>query len=117
MSQHGAPGLLARTYAWAVLAVHPLVPVAWIAAVVVATLTLPSLGGASSAPLEDLVAKDSPALAAQERSAALFGEPARDRHGRRPAQPARAHPRRAGAVRRGGAGRRAAARPAATSPG
>ena len=70
MSQRGAPGLLARTYAWAVLAVHPLVPVAWIAAVVVATLTLPSLGGASSAPLEDLVAKDSPALAAQERSAA-----------------------------------------------
>src|SRR6186997_1655643 len=75
MSQRGAPGLVARTYAWAVLAVHPLVPVAWIAAVVLATLTLPSLGGASSAPLEDLVAKDSPALVAQERSAALFGSP------------------------------------------
>ena len=57
------------------LAVHPFVPLAWIAAVVLATLTLPSLGSAGSAPLEDLVAEDSPALAAQERSAELFGAP------------------------------------------
>jgi RND superfamily putative drug exporter len=75
MRQRGAPGRVARTYAWAVLAVHPLIPVAWLAAVVLATLTLPSLGSAGSAPLEDLVAKDSQALAAQERSAELFGSP------------------------------------------
>jgi RND superfamily putative drug exporter len=75
MSQRGAPGPVARSYAWAVLAVHPLIPVAWLAAVVLATLTLPSLGSAGSAPLEDLVAKDSQALAAQERSAELFGSP------------------------------------------
>ena len=54
---------------------HPAVPVAWIALLVAATLTLPSLGSAGSAPLEDLVAEDSPALAAQERSAELFGAP------------------------------------------
>jgi RND superfamily putative drug exporter len=69
------PGRISRWYAWAVLAVHPAVPVAWIALLVAATLTLPSLGSAGSAPLEDLVAEDSPALAAQERSAELFGAP------------------------------------------
>ena len=69
------PGRISRWYAWAVLAVHPLIPVAWIAIVVAATLFLPSLGSAGSAPLEDLVAEDSPALLAQERSAELFGAP------------------------------------------
>ena len=69
------PGRISRAYAWALFAVHPAVPVAWIALLVAATLTLPSLGSAGSAPLEDLVAKDSPALIAQERSAELFGAP------------------------------------------
>ncbi|HYI19476.1 MAG TPA: MMPL family transporter [Solirubrobacteraceae bacterium] len=69
------PGRISRWYAWALLAVHPFVPVAWVAIVVAATLTLPSLGSAGSAPLEDLVAEDSPALAAQARSAELFGAP------------------------------------------
>ncbi|MET0683899.1 MAG: MMPL family transporter [Solirubrobacteraceae bacterium] len=69
------PGRISRAYAWALFAVHPAVPVAWIALLVAATLTLPSLGSAGSAPLEDLVAKDSPALVAQERSAELFGAP------------------------------------------
>ena len=69
------PGRISRWYAWAILAVHPAVPVAWIALLVAATLTLPSLGSAGSAPLEDLVAEDSPALAAQARSAELFGAP------------------------------------------
>ena len=69
------PGRISRGYAWAILAVHPVVPVAWIALLVAATLTLPSLGSAGSAPLEDLVAEDSPALVAQERSAELFGAP------------------------------------------
>ena len=69
------PGRISRWYAWALLAIHPAVPVAWIALLVAATLTLPSLGSAGSAPLEDLVAEDSPALVAQERSAELFGAP------------------------------------------
>ena len=69
------PGRISRGYARAILAVHPVVPVAWIALLVAATLTLPSLGSAGSAPLEDLVAEDSPALVAQERSAELFGAP------------------------------------------
>ena len=64
MSDRGAPGRISRGYAWGLLAVHPLVPVAWIVLVVLATATLPSLGSAGSAPLEDLVAADSPALEA-----------------------------------------------------
>ena len=62
------PVLISRGYARAILAVHPVVPVAWIALLVAATLTLPSLGSAGSAPLEDLVAVDSRALVAPERS-------------------------------------------------
>ena len=69
------PGRISSWYAWALLAIHPAVPVAWIALLVAATLTLPSLGSAGSAPLEDLVAEDSPALLAQQRSAELFGAP------------------------------------------
>ena len=69
------PGRISNWYAWALLAIHPAVPVAWIALLVAATLTLPSLGSAGSAPLEDLVAEDSAALVAQQHSTELFGAP------------------------------------------
>lgn len=75
MRQRGAAGPLSRGYAWAVLLLHPLIPLAWVAIAVWATLSLPGLGSGANAALEDVVAKDSTALRAQARSAELFGSP------------------------------------------
>lgn len=75
MRPRGSAGPLSRGYAWLILALHPLIPVAWVAAAVLATMNLPGLGEGSNAALQDIVAEDSAALSTQVRSAELFGAP------------------------------------------
>jgi RND superfamily putative drug exporter len=67
--------LLARGYAAIVVALRHLIPLAWIAAVVWATISLPDLASAPTAPLEDLAAKNGAASQAQARSIERFGFP------------------------------------------
>jgi RND superfamily putative drug exporter len=68
-------GPVARGYAAAVVALRYLIPLAWIAAAVAATLALPSLGNTPSAPIDDLAAKGGSAARAQELSTRTFGFP------------------------------------------
>ena len=75
MKQRGSAGPLSRAYAWLILALHPIIPLAWLAAAVLATMNLPGLGESGTAALEDVVAEDSEALVTQARSAELFGTP------------------------------------------
>ncbi|MDP9378060.1 MAG: MMPL family transporter [Actinomycetota bacterium] len=75
MRQRGAAGPLSRGYAWGIIFLHPLIPLLWIAAAVWMTMTLPGLGTGANAALEDVVAKDSTALATQARAAEVFGAP------------------------------------------
>jgi putative drug exporter of the RND superfamily len=67
--------LLARGYAAIVITLRHLIPLAWIAAVVMATITLPDLASAPTAPLEDLAAKNGAASKAAAESTRLFGFP------------------------------------------
>jgi putative drug exporter of the RND superfamily len=67
--------LLARSYAALVVALRHLIPLAWIAVAVWASLTLPDLASAPTAPLEDLAAKNGAASQAQARSIERFGFP------------------------------------------
>src|SRR3954463_303543 len=67
--------LIARGYAATVLALRHLIPLAWIAAVVVATISLPDLASAPTAPLEDLAAKNGAASKAAAESTKRFGFP------------------------------------------
>lgn len=67
---------LSSAYAATIIALRPLVAVAWIAAAVAAWLLLPPLGGSGSAPLGDILPPDSRALATQERALKLFGSTA-----------------------------------------
>jgi putative drug exporter of the RND superfamily len=67
--------LLARGYAATVIALRHLIPLAWIAAVVVATISLPDLASAPTAPLEDLAAKNGAASKAAAESTKRFGFP------------------------------------------
>src|ERR1700754_355016 len=66
---------LARGYAAMVVALRHLIPLAWIAAVVVATISLPGLASAPTAPLEDLAAKNGAASQAQAAATKRFGFP------------------------------------------
>jgi putative drug exporter of the RND superfamily len=66
---------VARAFTWLVIGLRLLIPPAWIAAVVLATLSLPSLGSAGSAPLDDLVAQGGSAASAQQHSTQRFGFP------------------------------------------
>jgi hypothetical protein len=50
-------GLAARGYAAIVVGLRHIIPLAWIAAAVAATVALPGLGNAPAAPLDDLAAK------------------------------------------------------------
>jgi putative drug exporter of the RND superfamily len=68
-------GLLARGYAAVVVALRHVIPLAWIAAAVAATVALPSLGDAPAAPLDDLAAKGGSAASAQELATRTFGFP------------------------------------------
>ena len=67
--------LIARGYAAIVVTLRHLIPLAWIAAVVVATISLPDLASAPTAPLEDLAAKNGAASQAAARSTERFGFP------------------------------------------
>jgi RND superfamily putative drug exporter len=60
-------------YAWVVVALRLVLPVAWIAAAVLAWMWLPPLGGAAQSPLGDIVPERSPALDAQAKALRLFG--------------------------------------------
>jgi putative drug exporter of the RND superfamily len=68
-------GLLARGYAAVVVALRHVIPLAWIAVAVAATIALPSLGDAPAAPLDDLAAKGGSAAGAQELATRTFGFP------------------------------------------
>jgi RND superfamily putative drug exporter len=67
--------LLARGYAAIVIGLRHLIPLAWIAAVVLATIALPDLASAPTAPLEDLAAKNGAASKAAAVSTERFGFP------------------------------------------
>ena len=54
--QRGTARLKMRAFAWLLVGLRAVIPVAWIAAAVLATVALPPLGAAGSAPLDDLVA-------------------------------------------------------------
>src|SRR3954468_16236967 len=67
--------LLARGYAATVIVLRHVIPLAWIAAVVLATISLPDLASAPTAPLEDLAAKNGAASKAAAESTKIFGFP------------------------------------------
>jgi RND superfamily putative drug exporter len=68
-------GALSRAFAWTVVALRFLLVPAWIAAAVAALLWLPGLSSSDGDALATLIAKDSPAIQAQSRSARLFRVP------------------------------------------
>ncbi len=63
-------------YAWTLVALRVPVLAAWIVAAVLAWIWLPAPGGSSESPLQDVVPRQSAALAAQERALRLFGSTA-----------------------------------------
>jgi RND superfamily putative drug exporter len=68
-------GLAARGYAAVVVALRHVIPLAWIAVAVAATIALPGLGAAPAAPLDDLAAEGGSAASAQELATRTFGFP------------------------------------------
>jgi len=66
---------VSRLYARLIVALCVLVPVAWIAAAVVATVALPPLGATGSAPLDDLVSAGGEAAQQQQSATERFGFP------------------------------------------
>jgi len=68
-------GPLARGYAAVVVGLRHLIPVAWVAAAVAATIALPGLGDAPAAPIDDLAAKGGVAADAQALAIRTFGFP------------------------------------------
>jgi putative drug exporter of the RND superfamily len=68
-------GLTARAYAAVVVGLRHIIPLAWIAAAVAATIALPGLGDAPAAPLDDLAAKGGSAANAQALATRTFGFP------------------------------------------
>jgi RND superfamily putative drug exporter len=64
---------IARVYAWIVVALRPLVVLAWIAAAAAAVAFLPGLGSSSTAPIGDIVPAQARALVAEQRALRLFG--------------------------------------------
>ena len=65
------------------------IPVAWLAAAVLAWLYLPPLGSSGQSPLGDIVPAQSAAISAQQRALRLFGSTVLTDTVRGPAQPAR----------------------------
>ncbi len=68
-------GPLARGYAGVVVALRHVIALAWIAAIVAATIALPSLGDAPAAPIDDLAAQGGSAAGAQALATRTFGFP------------------------------------------
>src|SRR3954447_2730719 len=60
-------------YAWLIVSLRLVIPVAWIVAAVLAWFYLPPLGSGGQSPLGDIVPSHSAALSAQERALRLFG--------------------------------------------
>src|SRR3954462_15289537 len=78
-----------RVYAWVLISLRAVIPLVWIVAAAAATIALPALGSAGSAPLDDLVAQGGRAERQQQYATERFGFPlftdtavvARDRDG------------------------------------
>jgi RND superfamily putative drug exporter len=68
-------GPLARGYAAVIVALRHVIPLAWVAAIVAATIALPGLGDVPAAPLDDLAAHGGRAADAQELATRTFGFP------------------------------------------
>jgi putative drug exporter of the RND superfamily len=68
-------GLLARAFAGLVVWLRFLIPVAWVAAAVAATIALPGLGADDGAPLGDIVPENSDAEQAMQAATERFGFP------------------------------------------
>jgi putative drug exporter of the RND superfamily len=68
-------GPLARGYAAVVVALRHVIPLAWVAGIVAATIALPGLGDVPTAPLDDLAAQGGAAGSAQELATRTFGFP------------------------------------------
>jgi RND superfamily putative drug exporter len=68
-------GVLARAFASVVVRLRWLIPLAWVAAAVAATISLPQLGSGSGAPLDDLIPDNSAAAAAAAAATQKFGAP------------------------------------------
>ena len=66
---------MARGYAAVVVGLRFVIPLAWIAVAVAATIALPGLGDAPAAPLDDLAAKGGSAASAQALATRTFGFP------------------------------------------
>jgi uncharacterized membrane protein YdfJ with MMPL/SSD domain len=64
-----------RRYARLVVFLRYPIVLAWVAAAIAANAALPSIESGRGAPLEGLIASDSPAVAAERRSARLFDVP------------------------------------------
>ena len=64
-----------RRVAALLVGLRAVIPVAWVALAVLATVTLPALGTAGSAPLDDLVAQEGDAATAQQQATEQFGFP------------------------------------------
>ena len=64
---------LVGAYAWVIVGLRALIPVAWLAAAVLASIFLPGLGGSGQSPLGDIVPSSSPAVAAEQQALRLFG--------------------------------------------
>jgi RND superfamily putative drug exporter len=68
-------GILARAFAAVVIRLRWLIPLAWVGAAVVATISLPQLGAGGGAPLDDLIPDHSEAAAAAAAATQKFGAP------------------------------------------
>ena len=64
---------LVGAYAWLIVGLRALIPVAWLAAAVLAWIFLPALGSSGQSPLGDIVPSSSPAVAAEQQALRLFG--------------------------------------------
>jgi len=64
-----------RRVAALLVGLRAVIPVVWVALAVLVTVTLPALGTAGSAPLDDLVAQEGDAATAQQQATERFGFP------------------------------------------
>ncbi len=64
-----------RAYSWLLISLRAVIPLAWIAAAVLATIALPELGSSGSAPLDDLVVQGGQTEQQQAYAIQRFGFP------------------------------------------
>ena len=68
-------GRLARAFAVIVVALRFLIPIAWVAGAVAATISLPQLGAEGGAPIDDIVPENSASAEATQAATERFGFP------------------------------------------